>query len=56
VVLILGRRFLKEAKMLRFHNMLPALAFVEVTGTAFFAYAGPCTTQIAQVEELGALQ
>ncbi|HVI61625.1 MAG TPA: hypothetical protein VM910_03380 [Bradyrhizobium sp.] len=42
--------------MLRFHNMLPALAFVAVTGTAFFAYAGPCTTQIAQVEELGALQ
>jgi hypothetical protein len=37
--------------MLRFHNMLPALAFVAVTGTAFSAYAGPCTAQIAQVEQ-----
>jgi hypothetical protein len=37
--------------MLRFHNMLPALAFVAVTGTAFSAYAGPCTAQIAKVEQ-----
>jgi hypothetical protein len=37
--------------MLRFHNMLPALAFITVTGTAFSAYAGPCTAQIAQVEQ-----
>jgi hypothetical protein len=27
--------------MMRFRNMLPALAFVAVTGTAFSAYAGP---------------
>ena len=37
--------------MPRFHNMLPALAFVAVTGTAFSAYAEPCTAQIAQVEQ-----
>ena len=37
--------------MLRFHNILPVLAFVAVTGTAFSAYAGPCTAQIAQVEQ-----
>jgi hypothetical protein len=37
--------------MLRFHNMLPALVFVAVTGTAFSAYAGPCSAQIAQVEQ-----
>jgi hypothetical protein len=36
--------------MLRVHNMLRALAFVAVTGTAFSAYAGPCTAQIAQIE------
>jgi hypothetical protein len=44
-------RFLKEAKMLRFRNILPAMAFVAVTGTTFSAYAGPCTAQIAQVEQ-----
>jgi hypothetical protein len=37
--------------MMRFRNMLPALAFVALTGTAFSAYAGPCTAQIAQVEQ-----
>jgi hypothetical protein len=36
---------------MRFRNMLPALAFVALTGTAFSAYAGPCTAQIAQVEQ-----
>jgi hypothetical protein len=36
--------------MLRFHNMLPALAFVAATGTAFSAYAEPCSAQIARVE------
>jgi hypothetical protein len=41
--------------MLRFHNMLPAFAFVAVTGTAFSAYAGPCSAQISQVErQIGA--
>jgi hypothetical protein len=43
--------FVKEAKMLRFQNILPVLAFVAVTGTNFSAYAGPCTAQIAQVEQ-----
>ena len=37
--------------MLRFRNILPAMAFVAVTGTTFSAYAGPCTAQIAQVEQ-----
>ena len=37
--------------MLRFQNILPALAFVAVTVTAFSAYAGPCTARIAQVEQ-----
>ena len=37
--------------MPRFQNILPALAFVAVTGTTFSAYAGPCTAQIAQVEQ-----
>ena len=37
--------------MPRFQNILPALAFVAVTGTIFSAYAGPCTAQIAQVEQ-----
>ena len=37
--------------MLRFQNILPVLAFVAVTGTNFSAYAGPCTAQIAQVEQ-----
>jgi len=37
--------------MLPFHNMLPALAFAAVTGTAFSAYAGPCSAQIAHVEQ-----
>jgi hypothetical protein len=37
--------------MPRFHNMLPALAFVAVTGTAFSGHAGPCTAQIAQLEQ-----
>jgi hypothetical protein len=44
-------RFLKEAMMLRFHNMLPTLVFAVVTGTAFSAYAGPCTTQITGVQQ-----
>jgi hypothetical protein len=44
-------RFLREAKMLRFQKILPALVFVAVTGTTFSAYAGPCTAQIAQVEQ-----
>jgi hypothetical protein len=37
--------------MPRFQNILPALAFVAVTGTTFSAYAGPSTAQIAQVEQ-----
>ena len=37
--------------MLRVYNMLPALVFAAVTGTAFSAYAGPCAAQIAQVEQ-----
>ena len=37
--------------MPRLQNILPALAFVAVTGTTFSAYAGPCTAQIAQVEQ-----
>lgn len=37
--------------MLRFRNIPPAMAFVAVTGTTFSAYAGPCTAQIAQVEQ-----
>jgi hypothetical protein len=44
-------RFLKEAKTVRFHNILPALAFVAVIGGAFSTHAGPCTAQIAQVEQ-----
>ena len=37
--------------MLRFYNMLPALVFIAVTGTAFSAHAGPCSAQIARVEQ-----
>jgi hypothetical protein len=37
--------------MLRFQNILPAFAFVAVTGTTFSAHAGPCSAQIAQVEQ-----
>jgi hypothetical protein len=44
-------RLLKEAKMLRFQNILPALALIAVTGTTFSAYAGPCAAQISQVEQ-----
>jgi hypothetical protein len=43
--------FLKEEKMLRFYNILPVLAFVAVTATAFSAHAGPCSAQIAKVEQ-----
>jgi hypothetical protein len=37
--------------MLRFKNIPPAVAFVAVIGTTISAYAGPCTAQIAQVEQ-----
>jgi hypothetical protein len=37
--------------MLRFDNILPVLAFVAVTGAAFSAHAGPCSAQIAKVEQ-----
>jgi hypothetical protein len=37
--------------MLRFYKILPALAFVAVTGTTFSAHAGSCSAQIARVEQ-----
>ena len=37
--------------MKRFYGILSALAFIGVVGRDWPAYAGPCTAQIAQVEQ-----